>query len=52
MCVICLLIDKEKLNSFDAQKALYTGEIPMTIEHSLELIEKIDNLKKIENDQP
>ena len=41
MCLICILIDKEKLTSTEANKAFTSGEFPVTDEHSEEVARKI-----------
>jgi hypothetical protein len=48
MCVICQLIEKERISSEEAWKAAGGGELTVAPEHAAELIDKIEALQKRE----
>ena len=51
MCVICNMIEKERITSAEAWKAAGGGELNVSPEHAPDLIEKIENLQKREKNE-
>jgi hypothetical protein len=46
MCIICTMLDKEKIKWQEANKIIYSGEIPLDVNHLQEVLEKITEKKK------
>ena len=49
MCAICQLLDKDKITFQEADKALFSGEIPLDTKHLIEVMDKIKEKKKEKN---
>jgi len=51
MCIICNMLDKEKIKWQEANKIIYSGEIPLDVEHFQEILDKINEKKKKDGSQ-
>ena len=46
MCQICIELDKNRITWKEADKALFSGEIPLDTKHLIEVMDKIKEKKK------